>query len=135
MWWVQPKFLFKVEVDTSAELRRYIPLILVGQRGSYHLVQAEAGVGLVLVVAHQQHEDEGRDAEDEAGEAEHDGGDHLLQPGRHAPRHRAGGGGAGGVLQPVQGARIARARPPLQPGSREMKWGDKFPSPLFRKSK
>ena len=83
------------------------------QRGWCHLVQAEAGVGLVPVVAHQQHEDEGRDAEDEAGEAEHDGGDHLLQPGRHAPRHRAGG-----VLQPVQGARIPRARPlHLQPAA------------------
>ena len=78
-----------------------------------HLVHAEAGVGLVPVVAHQQHEDEGRDAEDEAGEAEHDGGDHLLQPGRHAPRHPAGG-----VLQPVQGARIPRARPlHLQPAA------------------
>ena len=75
-------------------------------------MQAEAGVGLVPVVAHQQHEDEGRDAEDEAGEAEHDGGDHLLQPGRHAPRDPAGGGGA------VQGARIARARPlHLQPAA------------------
>ena len=82
------------------------------QRGWCHLVQAEAGVGLVPVMAHQQHEDEGRDAEDEAGEAEHDGGDHLLQPGRHAPRHPAGGGGA------VQGARIARARPlHLQPAA------------------
>ena len=50
------------------------------QRGSCHLVQAEAGVGLVPVVAHQQHEDEGRDAEDEAGEGDHDGRDDLLDP-------------------------------------------------------
>ena len=37
-------------------------------------------VPVLHVVLHQQHQDEGRDAEDEAGEGDHDGRDDLLDP-------------------------------------------------------
>ena len=37
-------------------------------------------VPVLSVVLHQQHQDEGRDAEDEAGEGDHDGRDDLLDP-------------------------------------------------------
>ena len=79
---------------------------------------------LVSEMLHEQDQDNGGDAEDEAGEADHHRGDHVMEPhgGGHQPRVRAGAPGHVGVqlLQPVHGAHVTHRQQPLESMKQEV---------------
>ena len=73
----------------------------------------------------EEDEDDGGDAEDEAGEADHHGGDDVMEPhGRgHQPRLLAGAPGHVGVqlLQPVHRAYVAHRQQSLESVKQEVR--------------
>ena len=76
-------------------------------------------MSVLSVVLHQQDQDQGRDAEDEAGEGDHDGRDDLLDPddgGDHGVRLYREDRGEVGVDGPQPGhrAHIATGQQALQ---------------------